>query len=108
MAAFTHDADGAEFVIGRANYVTYDGLGTDWAYQEIPGAVRGDEGEGAPLALGLRGCAPQPATALNFGGGNGTAWNQTFQDNAGDVGKYFFLALDRLDRVHIAYYDASG
>ena len=173
MAAFTHDADGAEFVIGRANYVTYDGLGTDWAYQEIPGAVRGDEGEFASLALRMNGSIAEPLlayydvtkgipkvsarmenrweflanqgegvepftansqmnlgfftslavgsdglprvayqdqtdTALKFAWWNGTAWNTTYLDNDGDVGKYVSLALDGLDRVHIAYYDASG
>jgi len=174
MAAYTHDGDGAEFVIGRANYLTYNDTAAKWEYQEVPGAVRGDEGEFTSLVLNTSGPSVQPLlsyydvtkgipkvsarmgarweflsdtgegvepfvsneqlnlgfftsvavdstglpriayqdqsdTALKFARWNGTTWNQTYVDNAGDVGKYASLAVNMTDGAHhIAYYDASG
>jgi len=174
MAAFTHDGDGADFVIGRANYLAYNDTAAAWEHQEIPGAARGDEGEFTSLVLNVNGPSVQPLlsyydvtkgipkvsarmgtrweflsdtgegvepfvsntqlnlgfftsvavnstglprvayqdqsdTALKFARWNGTAWNQTYVDNADDVGEYASLAVNMTDGAHhIAYYDASG
>jgi len=63
MAAFNHDGDGRASVIGRANYLTYNGTGTEWDYREVPGAEIGDEGEFTSLALNGTGPIVQPLLA---------------------------------------------
>lgn len=62
MAAYNHDMEELERIVGRANYLTYSNTSFNWEYREIPGAVLQDEGEFTSLALNTTGNRPLVAS----------------------------------------------